>query len=546
MSTRESLHELDRQLKETMDPWKRLPLLIECCELYADFDPNRSVYLARQALEIATMLNDRYWIARSTMMIGASLIGMDRGEETLGYLLRASELLERLQDAEMLAKNDYYLGCEYCEQGEIKKAYERLLRAQHYFADAGRDCDRSTILIKLSSVYLNIGDHARSLRSIHKALKLADQGDYTYELGSCHLQLGHLYRRIGDVELEEKHLRRGASILRTLDNDRLLAVAMANLSTLNFRMGRNRETVRYASRARRLFHDLEFPSREGMELSKIGAVYSRLGFKARAISMQHRSVDLLEAANKRGYLVYGYKNLALSYHKDSRSAEGLPYLLKALPLVEELDNPHISFQIYEALATLYEDVGDSAKALEYHKLFVASRDQVANAGKLRAFQQEELQRELRLVRKQLNRYRRLAKRESIEREKSEGAAYVLAMRLNRLNGSAEAAEGSDRPESERIAETIDVEADRRGGVSNRLHDQHRQFCERLSHRFPELSPAELDVCGLIRNGHSTKEIAGILNVSYRTVEKHRERIRSKIDLGPRRRLALFIRTLDLS
>lgn len=45
-----------------------------------------------------------------------------------------------------------------------------------------------------------------------------------------------------------------------------------------------------------------------------------------------------------------------------------------------------------------------------------------------------------------------------------------------------------------------------------------------------LSPREVDVCRLIRNGLSTKEIANVLGISPVTVQKHREVIRKKLGL----------------
>ncbi len=46
----------------------------------------------------------------------------------------------------------------------------------------------------------------------------------------------------------------------------------------------------------------------------------------------------------------------------------------------------------------------------------------------------------------------------------------------------------------------------------------------------ELSSREIEICNLIKNSLTNKEIAEILNISYRSVEKHRENIRKKLNL----------------
>jgi DNA-binding CsgD family transcriptional regulator len=46
-----------------------------------------------------------------------------------------------------------------------------------------------------------------------------------------------------------------------------------------------------------------------------------------------------------------------------------------------------------------------------------------------------------------------------------------------------------------------------------------------------LSPREAEICGLIRNGLTSKEISGFLHISEATVERHRNTIRKKLDLN---------------
>ncbi len=56
------------------------------------------------------------------------------------------------------------------------------------------------------------------------------------------------------------------------------------------------------------------------------------------------------------------------------------------------------------------------------------------------------------------------------------------------------------------------------------------FLDTLKAKFAKLSPRELEVCRLIKNGMTSKEIAEALHLSVMTIHKYRELIRRKLDL----------------
>jgi DNA-binding CsgD family transcriptional regulator/PAS domain-containing protein len=63
-----------------------------------------------------------------------------------------------------------------------------------------------------------------------------------------------------------------------------------------------------------------------------------------------------------------------------------------------------------------------------------------------------------------------------------------------------------------------------------LRDISSPFANRVSSRFYGLSPMEIRVAKLVRNGMANKEIAGILHLSKSTILTHRHHIRKKLGL----------------
>lgn len=58
---------------------------------------------------------------------------------------------------------------------------------------------------------------------------------------------------------------------------------------------------------------------------------------------------------------------------------------------------------------------------------------------------------------------------------------------------------------------------------------------KTSYQISNLSPLEIEICTLIKNGFRSKDIADFLNVSSRTVEWHRYQIRKKFGLNNQKR-----------
>lgn len=65
---------------------------------------------------------------------------------------------------------------------------------------------------------------------------------------------------------------------------------------------------------------------------------------------------------------------------------------------------------------------------------------------------------------------------------------------------------------------------------NYFNSAHQKFIDRLKIRFPDLTPGDFRICCLLRMNLSTKEIASLLNISVRSVELRRYRLRKRLAL----------------
>jgi Bacterial regulatory proteins, luxR family len=80
-------------------------------------------------------------------------------------------------------------------------------------------------------------------------------------------------------------------------------------------------------------------------------------------------------------------------------------------------------------------------------------------------------------------------------------------------------------------------------IQKSLEDITSPFINKLTHQFMELTASEIQICNLIKNGLSTKEIAEMRHISSATVNRHRENIRKKLGLKNKKiNLPTFLQT----
>jgi DNA-binding NarL/FixJ family response regulator len=73
-----------------------------------------------------------------------------------------------------------------------------------------------------------------------------------------------------------------------------------------------------------------------------------------------------------------------------------------------------------------------------------------------------------------------------------------------------------------------------------LNQIHKDFIKILSARFPNLTPKDIKLCIYLKMNLSSKEIAPLMNISFRGVELHRYRLRKKLGLMQDENLTKFL------
>ena len=117
----------------------------------------------------------------------------------------------------------------------------------------------------------------------------------------------------------------------------------------------------------------------------------------------------------------------------------------------------------------------------------------------------------------------------------------LNLELEKVQNTTE--DGAIKSKMAVLKKRIDKEIDskRQNQIFETYFDEvHKELFERLKAKFPQLTAKDLRLCAYIRMDIASKEIATLLNISYRGVEVSRYRLRKKLDLPREVNLSTFL------
>jgi DNA-binding NarL/FixJ family response regulator len=106
--------------------------------------------------------------------------------------------------------------------------------------------------------------------------------------------------------------------------------------------------------------------------------------------------------------------------------------------------------------------------------------------------------------------------------------------------NTESSEGHLKSKIKQIIKTNTISKNEWQSFEKNLFKSHEEFVERLSKKYPALTSKDIKLSIYLKMNLSSKEIAPLMNISFRGVELHRYRLRKKLDISQEENLSKFM------
>lgn len=523
---------LEEKLRRTKGSWERLPVLIALTKELNGNDHEAVHRYAQEAYTLARELNDPFWIATSTCAITLYMMHNAEFSRCIPVLQEAAAIYAQLNHVRLKAETDHMIaGCRIY-LGHYPEALKLLLPNLHFFEKINAPGWMKFTLISIGDAYRMTGDWEKGLRYYGRAGRVMRKAGLLPHIADVYHRIAACYRMLEDTERYRAYMLRSYTLHRRHANLPGMAVALANIANSYMDQERFVEAERYVRESGRLYRRIGYVIHEATAWARLGTIYRHRGQTDRAYHYFRKGIRLARTGDE--LLMHGliYENFADLCMDTGRTGQGFRYLHKAMEIIARFGQPDHQYKAYAKLAEACEKIGDAAEALGYYKESTRIREQYLDSKKLREAGHAEMRRKMKKLARRLKEAQ--AANTDLHRIIEQKEAELLSATLELIRDEEEQSASKKRgPEKRKQG----ARGNRAKGLppnwekfSRQFHKVHHEFYSNLIRRYPALTPAEVKVCSLIRIGLSSKEIAGILCISPRTVESHRMRVHRKMEL----------------
>lgn len=509
-----------------------------------------------------------------------ALLGKDN-DAAESRAMAALELAERTEN-DRLREKCHALLSKICIQREDPQSAIRHLERARNLAERFDTITALRRMMEIATIYYRGNRHGERMEILREVAGRLEEGSFveSNKLTSLrinlHNRLASAHSTRGDfiLALEHSYAALNMCELETATPSNLMDTLHAT-ATLFYLFHDSKASIRYAEQLYELALRHHTPTMQMHALFSLCRAEDSLQHYSRALSYQRQLRQIAEEENNRveigmAHMLATQIHVPIGAYDRARyyaaqaieildrtvpyQANFVRYLLAVIDMREgraeqaiEAFERFLSFAdehgfegkllvLHQNLSEAYQAVGNDEKALKHLRAFHDLRESMLGAEKQREVVMMELKQRTSELERQIEQSERLLgtlRRSVLQRDStlrtsarqllSEARTESVAASENRSSGS-----GTD--------ETME-------GFASRFDDIHRNFRSLLVRQHPTVTPAEINVCYLIRSGLRSKEIADVLNVAPSTVDVYRHRIRKKIDLLPQFNLHEFLSAL---
>jgi len=491
--------------------------------------------------------------------------------EELKYASKAYTLSLDMQYERGIIESINLIGAGFLEMEQYDTALSCFISVLKMF-------ERNADTMGISKVYNNIGNvyyaqnyQEQALAYFYKSLQLHHANDWNHNTAALYNNIGAAYQEQDKFDSARKYFELALKYKRKQQGTITYAITQGNMGSMYVMSNQPNAGRPFLDSARAVF------KREA-SFSTLSLVYRLVADGWRKLGRQDSSLAYLDSAETCAHRANGkkllsniYKSYAATYEAMGQCSQAHGYLKQANHLTDSLQAAQSIAKLLN-MKHLYEmQQQESLQQIQAQKIELLRQEKqqaalqrnmivlgavllaLALAIYLRMLAiKQQKNRQLMAAQEEVNTTKMGAMQQEIAYKNQALASSALQIIqkndvLKRVQASIGGlpvlANGAQREKVDRLTQEINnsFNLDKDWDDFKLIFDQvHQDFFSRLQAQYPQVSPADMRLCALLKLNFSSKQMADILGISVESVKTARSRLRKKLNLNRETNLVDFM------
>jgi len=295
-------------------------------------------------------------------------------EKGIQHFTQAFQIAHKMGDIEKSSYSLYGLGNSNQRRNNFQEALKYYTLLLDLDEDPIKNPQKGNAFSQISAIHQTLGNYEKAYENQMQALLIYEVKNDSVGLANGQYNIGTIFFYQNQFEQSLEHYEKAKVICDAINNERFIYSCLAALGSVNEKLDNNEKSLEYNIRSLRLAEKLNYKTGIAYAKGNVAANYRGQGDYQKAEKFLKEAISIKsELADKWGTIG---SNIDLSklYLIWEKPQEAIPLLEETLVLSKEVDSKSRIPDIYQLLASVYEQTNDTEKAFLYTKKYIATKD----------------------------------------------------------------------------------------------------------------------------------------------------------------------------
>lgn len=525
----------------------------------------------QKALEIRIAIGDKKGMAWTYNNLGLMYGNMGQIEESINWHRKSLTIKEETGDSEGMAASYGKIGHDYSNLGKLPEALSNYLNALKIWEEENNKSQISGVYSDIGDIYYSAGNYPEALKNYHSQLRLANEALDNWQVAYAGVNIARILYKQGNDTAAANYFLASLKVAEEAKYWSEIAEIQYNLGLVYLAMNNYSLALSNADSSLKEWQVLDVPINISKAYIGVGYIYEKQGKLQDALDAVTKGLSIARQIGAKIEMKEAYRHLAdinaemqnyeAAYLDNKEYANNLDSLnsnesakkIATLEINYAFNKREDSIRIGQEKDNIIKIEENNRKNIITGSAIIISLLTLVLAVVLINRQQIRRKKEKILFEKNLElseKEKDLLKLEKrhIEDELSSAKTaldeYIQNMAeknklleefkldIEKLKDSKGKELDKERMEKLEYLNKATILTDEDWNKFKYLFEHvHNDFFKRLKEKLPELTQSEIRLVSLTKLAIGTKQMAGILGVSFDTIKVSRHRLRKKLGLS---------------